>query len=283
MDLAGDEDRSGHSSDAVNRAHLTGAHAPSPPIYRYPRSNALADVVRSYWIPVWDLPDGVVQTQGVLQYPVCLIVVASDYARFYGVKTGLSNVDLQGSGWAFGVMLQPVAGRLVLQQPIETVTDSYLDLAEVPGINGVHLRDRIHEILVGDPTDTKRHAAAIEIMESELSSLLPINDDGRIINEIVDLVESDRTIVSVEQLAAESNVSERTLQRLTRDQLGLSPKWLIQRRRLHDAVEHLKTGGTSLTDLATNLGYTDQAHFTSDFRRATGMTPGAYLSAQHRS
>ena len=31
-------------------------------------------------------------------------------------------------------------------------------------------------------------------------------------------------------------MTERSLQRLVLDRVGLSPKWLIQRRRLHDAV-----------------------------------------------
>ncbi len=269
-----------HVNDSVNRAHLTDVDAPSPPIYRYAASSALSEVIRSFWIPVWDLPDNVVQTQSVLQYPVCLIVVASDYDRFYGVKTGLSNVDLQGRGWAFGVMLQPAAGRLIWQQSIDTITDRHVDLIDIPGLNGALLRDRIQEAIGGDPSNARCHAKAIELMETELSSHLPIDSDGRMINAIVDRVESDRTVLSVDQLAAAENISERTLQRLTRDRLGLSPKWLIQRRRLHDAIEHLKKGDTTLGELANKLGYTDQSHFTTDFRRVTGRTPGAYLVAQ---
>ena len=60
----------------------------------------------------------------------------------------------------------------------------------------------------------------------------------------------------------------------------MTPKWLIQRRRLHDAVERLKAGLTSLADLASELGYADQAHFTHDFRTVTGLTPGEFLADQ---
>jgi AraC-like DNA-binding protein len=55
---------------------------------------------------------------------------------------------------------------------------------------------------------------------------------------------------------------------------------LIQRRRLQDAVAQIKSGAVSLADLAYALGYADQAHFTSDFTRATGTSPGAYLTYQ---
>ena len=62
--------------------------------------------------------------------------------------------------------------------------------------------------------------------------------------------------------------------------IGLSPKWLLQRRRLHDAVEALKAGRGTLAEVAADLGYADQAHFTHDFRTVTGMTPGEYLRDQ---
>jgi len=62
--------------------------------------------------------------------------------------------------------------------------------------------------------------------------------------------------------------------------IGLSPKWLLQRRRLHDAVEALKAGPGTLAEVAAELGYADQAHFTHDFRTVTGMTPGEYLKDQ---
>ena len=81
-------------------------------------------------------------------------------------------------------------------------------------------------------------------------------------------------------MAHELGTSERSLQRLVEQRLGLGPKWLVQRRRLHDAVEALKAGTTSLADVAADLGYTDQAHFTHDFRTVTGMTPGEFLRDQ---
>ena len=84
----------------------------------------------------------------------------------------------------------------------------------------------------------------------------------------------------VSDMAREVGLTERSLQRLVEQRLGLSPKWLVQRRRLHDAVEALKAGSTGLADMAAVLGYTDQAHFTHDFRTVTGMTPGEFLRDQ---
>ncbi|MFT4216397.1 MAG: helix-turn-helix transcriptional regulator [Micropruina sp.] len=84
----------------------------------------------------------------------------------------------------------------------------------------------------------------------------------------------------VAEVADPFGFSERALQRLALNRVGLTPKWLIQRRRLHDAVAQLKAGDRSLADVAADLGYVDQAHFTHDFRTVTGLTPGRYLADQ---
>jgi AraC-like DNA-binding protein len=76
-------------------------------------------------------------------------------------------------------------------------------------------------------------------------------------------------------------LSERSLQRLVQRRLGLTPKWLIQRRRLHEAAEQLRTGTSTVADVAARLGYADQPHLHHDFAGVTGMTPGEFL-ALHR-
>jgi AraC-like DNA-binding protein len=62
----------------------------------------------------------------------------------------------------------------------------------------------------------------------------------------------------------------------------LSPKWLIQRRRLQEASVRLRSDPASLADVAADLGYADQPHFTRDFRSVTGMTPGEF-AARYRA
>lgn len=229
---------------------------------------------------MWQLPDGEVWTQKVLQYPICLIVVSTDYARFYGVRTGLSTVELSGDGWVVGTMLQPAAGRLLWQRPVSQLTDRHVDLAEVPGLGARRLTAEVRAAMTPDPSDPDRHATAISRMEEVLDPYVPVDEAGVLVNAIVERVESDPGITRVDDLADAFGLGERQLQRLTRDRLGLTPKWLIQRRRLHDATLRLKQGATSLGDLAHELGYTDQAHFTRDFSRVTGASPGSYLADQ---
>ena len=89
---------------------------------------------------------------------------------------------------------------------------------------------------------------------------------------------SDRELLRAEQLATRAGMSLRALQRLFRDYVGASPKWVIQRYRLHEAVAQLQAGHElPWTELALALGYYDQAHFIRDFRRLVGCAPMDYV------
>ena len=259
-------------ADDVERAHLRNPCENFYSIDRFQPAADLTDLIRRHWVPRWRMPAGVSSTQEVLQYPVCLIVVAPGYSRFYGVQLGLSATTLRGHGWACGVMLQPAAGRLLLGQDVTAVTDRHIDLDEVfgPGVT-TGVRDAMT-----DPDDAACRRAAASVLEQHLREALPIDDEGRLVNAVVAAVEDDSQLTRVEDLARRFQLSERALQRLTRRRLGLHPKWLIQRRRLHEASGRLRDGPGALAQVAADLGYADQAHFSRDFSRVCGMTPGDF-------
>ncbi len=259
--------------DPTERAHLLDASGYTPPIHRFAPSPELADVVRRYWMPVWSLPDGRVSVQRVLQYPVCLIVVSADYALLVGPSTGLSTQELTGSGWALGTMLQPAAGAALVGGSVDQLTDRAVPLPDEA------LVGRIREAIGDDPHDPDRQQTGVAAVEESLAALLPVDDEGRLVNAIVEYVEGDQQVQRVGQVCDKFSITERTLQRLTARRIGLSPKWLIQRRRLHEAAERLRdTDRPDLARVAADLGYADQAHFGRDWRAVTGVTPGEFAA-----
>jgi hypothetical protein len=71
-------------------------------------------------------------------------------------------------------------------------------------------------------------------------------------------------------------MSPRSLQRLFRRYVGVSPKWVLRRYQLHEAAERIaegRDGGAAAT--APELGYFDQAHFVRDFKDARRLLHGA--------
>lgn len=95
---------------------------------------------------------------------------------------------------------------------------------------------------------------------------------------------ADRTLVRVDQVAAEAGVGVRTLQRLFARYVGTGPKALLALYRMQDAVAAIDAGlvggpdGDDLAALAADLGWFDHAHFCREFREVVGTTPSAYLA-----
>lgn len=271
--------------DPVERAHLRDPADRSHTMYRYPASDDLTDLVRRYWIPVWSVPGGQTVEQRVLQYPCALLVIATDYARFYGVTAGLSRTTLQGAGWAVGVLCQPATGGLLARRSMADFRDRAVDLADVLGDGASAMVAGVRSAMNADPHSPNAHQVAVQALADALRPRLPVDPEGRLVNEIVAAIEADTegpspapTLDRVERLAAHVGLSERALQRVVRRRVGLTPKWLIQRHRLHQAAERLRhtSGPADLAALAADLGYADQAHFTRDFRTVTGQTPGEF-------
>jgi AraC-like DNA-binding protein len=251
-------------------------------MHRYPVDPEFDGLLQRFWIPVWSVPPGTEAPQRVLQYPVSLVVVAANYARFYGVVSGLSTTTLTGSGWAVGVMCAPAAGALLARGSMSRYTDRHVDVAAVLGTAGERLATRVRQAMADDPSSITAHRAAMAAFGDALRPFLPVDEDGLLVNQVVAFVEGDREVTRVAQVCERFGLSERALQRLVHRRLGLTPKWLIQRRRLQEAAERLRAGPTGLGDVAALLGYADQAHFTRDFARITAMTPGQF-AARHSS
>lgn len=264
--------------DRVERAHLKDPGDRSHTIYRYDPPADLTSLVQRYWIPVWSVPPGREAPQRVLQYPVALIVITSGYARFYGVVPGLSTTTLTGVGWGVGVMFQPAAGSLLAGTTMVDWTDRFADLTEVMGESGTCLTHAVRQAMTDRPDAEASHRVAMDAYAEVFRSYLPVDDQGILANDIVDFVERRPDVTRVAQICTTFGLSERALQRLTRRRLGLTPKWLIQRRRLQEAAERLRQGHGNLADVAAELGYADQPHFTHDFHAVTGMTPGQFAT-----
>ncbi|MXU64664.1 AraC family transcriptional regulator [Oceanomicrobium pacificus] len=82
-------------------------------------------------------------------------------------------------------------------------------------------------------------------------------------------------LLDADTVAADLGMSRRTLsRRLTA--LGLSFRSIVEELRYALARRYLTDPGFSLAETAFLVGYTDQASFTSAFRRWSGSTPGQW-------
>ena len=125
----------------------------------------------------------------------------------------------------------------------------------------------------------------VSVAEAYLRAHLPAPDDRvDFINTIVRCIASEREITQVAHISARFGIREWQLQRLFARYVGIGPKWVIQRYRLHEAIERLADGTDDASDtpvawarFAQELGYFDQAHFIKDFKALVGRSPADYV------
>jgi AraC family transcriptional regulator len=85
--------------------------------------------------------------------------------------------------------------------------------------------------------------------------------------------------ISVDDLASLLNLSSSQFARLFKKTAGASPYQYLQRKRIERAID-LMRGPDSLAQIAQDVGFSSQSHFTEVFRAVTGTTPAIARAEQ---
>ncbi|WP_424982644.1 AraC family transcriptional regulator [Maritalea sp. S77] len=229
--------------------------------------------VENYWVIEWDRGDRPVYRQENLPHPSAHLVLDPQAGSgLFGVQTNRFFYELSGKGRVIGLKFRPGYLYELWQQPIATLTDRHeVNLSPL----GVDLRALEAEFVALDkPADMAerldQHFAAIEADEDA---------KAKQVHDLVQMVEADADLTRMSELATKSGLNARQLQRLFAQYIGVSPKWVIDRYRMIEAVDAINQGEErSLTELAHRLGYFDQAHFTKAFSALVGRTPQQLLA-----
>jgi AraC-like DNA-binding protein len=221
----------------------------------------LAPFVERFWVVEWSYATP--YRQKVVPYPnVHLTVQTGAAPEVSGVASRHVVKVLSGAGRVVGAQFRAGAFRPLLGGPVAALTDRTLPAADVPGLA---------EPWPVGPVD-------VPALERWLRNRLPAPDPaGQEAGAAVALVAADRTITRVDQLAAVTGIGVRRLQRLFAEHVGVGPKWVIRRYRLHEVTERMAAGAPiGWADLAGQLGYADQAHLVRDFVDLFGEPPTRY-------
>lgn len=246
-----------------------GASDPPFVLGRRMPSPDLAEILEHFWTVRWDLRGREPRLQETLPHPSVHLTIETDRSRIMGVVRRRFSVTLADTGFAFGIKFRPGAFQPFLGAPVSTIADREVSLEAVFGAEGAALDAAIRTV---DDMDERA-----EIAERFLRARMPAPDKNRLLaGRLVDRILEDRAILRVEDLVRHAGLTARTLQRLFSRYVGATPKWVIQRYRLHEAAERLASGAEAGAALAYELGYSDQAHFINDFRAIVGVSPAEY-------
>jgi AraC-like DNA-binding protein len=238
---------------------------------------ALAPFIAHYWQVQWDVADAF--TAETLPHPTVHVVFEQsvergERAEVAGVHTARFVRTLVASGSVFGIKFRPAAFASLYAGSVSHLSDRTLAIGEVLGSTG----DALAQSIFAESSIEGRCAAAERFL---LSRVRRLSNRAEQLRDLVERVAISRELLRSEQLAIALGSDSRSLQRLFRRYVGASPKWVIQRYRLHEAAERLKASCcVDLAELALELGYADQSHFTRDFTKLIGRTPASFRDSE---
>lgn len=220
----------------------------------------------------WDFRGCRPQVRELLPHPSVHVVFALNRSRIWGVQLGRFVRQLEGQDRIFGVKFHPGAFHPFLRAPVASITNGSIPLHSVFNEEVPRIEDEVLECAT--------EADMAEITSRFLVANLPPRDPNiETARRLVSRISDDPRILRIAQVALLNGIQERTLQRLFSRYVGAPMRWVIKRYRIYEAIECLKAGkSVAWTQLALDLGYFDQAHFTNDFKKLVGCPPSEYAS-----
>lgn len=241
------------------------SHSQNPP------SDDLSFFVQHYWIVEWDLTDREPHVAQTLPHPNVHLVFEKGKTKISGIHTEKFTRTLEERGEVFGVKFKSGGFFPFLKSPVSEISNKVIDFDSVFGSSPDKLETEIF--------NKSDKSEKIKVVEDFLRGCLPERDQlVPYLSDIVETINSDQSLIKVENVCEKFSVSKRKLERLFSQYVGVTPKWVIKRYRLHEALDQLKNKDYSdLTELALSLGYYDQPHFIKDFKMIIGKSPMEYV------
>jgi len=122
---------------------------------------------------------------------------------------------------------------------------------------------------------------SISLVENYFSNVLKnTKSTNLLLSPIVKTIIQSKGQIAVSELTKLTSYSERQLERLFNQAIGMSPLKYLQIVRLHHFLSLIRSTNraSSFTTAGLESGYYDQPHLIHNFKQITGLTPTQYLS-----
>lgn len=198
------------------------------------------------------------QKQTILQAPRCFV---------QGIHTHSVHAAYSGQQHLFGIRLHPYQLQSFLGILPSELNNSTIDLTL---INAGF--DRLWHQLIELSSFEQR----VGLLERELQPLSGVACSRSKHLSNLFLSDGAENFQTVDGLARQVCYSSRQLNRVSHQLFGLSAEELTLYKKLVESVKLIHFANQSLTQVAYNAGFYDQAHFCRVFKSYTGLTPNEY-------
>jgi len=241
---------------------------------RHPPPRDLAPFADFCWVLRWDLRGEPAHEQSILPHPNVNLAFEAAGAFVYGVDRRIFTRSISGAGRVLGIRFRPGGFRPFFSGRISFLNDRVVPATDIFG----PAAERARAAVLAAPSDEAMIAAAAGLLRGAGPRHDPVAGQ---VAAIVERITADPSLRRVASLADAFGIPERRLQRLFAEYVGVSPKWVMRRARLHEAALRAEEDGPDAVDLAAlaaDLGYADQAHLSRDFTATLGVPPSRYAA-----
>jgi AraC-like DNA-binding protein len=190
-----------------------------------------------------------------------------------GQLTRPLEIEPTGDTGIFAVRFHPNGFLPFATMPINEMKNTAISLDKLFGKDGQEIEQEILTAI-----STPERIKFIELFL--LNRLTDTETINRIVKPTVETILTANGQLSVNELSKLTKINRRQLERKFSTAIGLSPKQLSKTIRLQATLMMLLNKNvTSLTALAYENEYYDQAHFIKDFKELTGVTPKEFYGS----
>ena len=118
-----------------------------------------------------------------------------------------------------------------------------------------------------------RHALQMGWIES---GLLAAFEDKRLSHVLINILNAPQAEWNIELLAELASMSRANFCRVFQQKMQMPPKKFLNQIRLQQGAYLLKQTPKSVLEVALEIGYQSEAHFSKAFKTAYGITPSQY-------
>lgn len=197
----------------------------------------------------------------------------SPLAHLQGQSNRVRRFSTSDSFGIFGVYLYPFALPVLFPVSGSEICNQHCEFDALTGINGADLTEQV--MLAG--SFEARIAVVSRFLKQRLKQINQSKFNPVALHAIRDLLEPGK-YGSIKSIAEKYNLSERKFERITKEYTGFSPVKLFRIARFQKAAASFgQVKLRTLTQLALDCGYYDQAHFIHEFRIFSGYSPREYF------
>ncbi|MBS1681288.1 MAG: helix-turn-helix transcriptional regulator [Bacteroidetes bacterium] len=249
---------------------------------RFPPSDILKPYVKYYWVCTTDedVPVEIMYPSGHVEF--CVHLSNGGAIRHFGNRaTKMPTLEVLGhitkpttanvtkGTTVLIARFHSYASSLFFPDQVSSFTNDSVDLCDILNKESTSF----YHLLMEQNTLEEKIKVLDDFLVQRLLKGDKRSDQFKFMEHLCQHINKTSGSLNLENIVTSFGFSERYIQKLFHNWVGLTPKAFHSVLRFNKSLELIQTSSATLTSIAYECGYYDQAHFIKEFKSYSGITP----------